>query len=336
MIYKNEKLIILYPFNIKKYHTVFSLPQKEISIDMPKFLAIKILRECNGYKTKSEIIDTFNKTKDGEVKKIFLNNLIKIKIICGVGSLSDNLWFFVSNPSKFFNVKTQQQSRCFAAKAQSRQSKNIGGKIFTTKSLMLGSLLKKRCSVRNFSSSRQVKQSVINYLIWSGYGLITDSENNKKNVSGKSLLLRHTIPSAGALYPNQLTLILLRRSDELDAGIYNISFPSIQKIQLSPVNKNIDTLASCFADSQFYNAAHGVIVISGSFNLCSQKYSNRSLLFVPLEAGHIAQNIHLASVEKHLGTLEVGAFMENRLKKILNLTTGFWPLTTIFFGYTKK
>jgi oxalate decarboxylase/phosphoglucose isomerase-like protein (cupin superfamily) len=37
--------------------------------------------------------------------------------------------------------------------------------------------------------------------------------------------------------------------------------------------------------------AHGVVVISGSFKITGQKYGNRSLLYVPLEAGHVAQNM---------------------------------------------
>jgi len=59
------------------------------------------------------------------------------------------------------------------------------------------------------------------------------------------------------------------------------------------------------------------------------------MLYVPLEAGHIAQNIHLSAAENKVGTVEVGGFLGEPMKKALRLPKGFWPLTTILFGQPK-
>lgn len=92
-------------------------------------------------------------------------------------------------------------------------------------------------------------------------------------------------------------------------------------------------LLRSFADQTVCNNAQGVIVVSGSFEVSGEKYGNRSLLYVPLEAGHVAQNIHLAAVENDIGTVEIGGFLEEPLQKTLKLAAGYWPLTTVLFGY---
>lgn len=63
-----------------------------------------------------------------------------------------------------------------------------------------------------------------------------------------------------------------------------------------------------FVDPLTPENSHGVVVISGSFRTNGRKYGNRSLLYTILEAGHIAQNVHLAAHDSQVATVEVGGF----------------------------
>ncbi len=45
-----------------------------------------------------------------------------------------------------------------------------------------------------------------------------------------------------------------------------------------------------------------------------------------MEAGHVAQNIYLQAVSLGLGTVAVGAFRDDEVKRILNMTAEETPL----------
>lgn len=81
-----------------------------------------------------------------------------------------------------------------------------------------------------------------------------------------------------------------------------------------------------------FGKAHGVIVISGSFRIAGEKYGNRGMLYVLLEAGHVAQNINLAAVERDVATVEIGGFVDTLLAKAINLPKYYHPLITVVFG----
>ncbi len=130
-------------------------------------------------------------------------------------------------------------------------------------------------------------------------------------------------------------MVLLRPTEEYKAGVYDVYFRKPGVVELAPIKVEIVQVLRSFADQTICNNAQGIIVVSGSFELSGEKYGNRSMLYVPLEAGHVAQNIHLSAAENKVGTVEVGGFLEEPMKKALRLPKGFWPLTTILFGQPK-
>ena len=55
-----------------------------------------------------------------------------------------------------------------------------------------------------------------------------------------------------------------------------------------------------------------------------------------MEAGHIAQNIHLQAVALGLGSVPVGAFSDNAVKKVLGPPKNLTPIYIIPVGYDNK
>ena len=51
-----------------------------------------------------------------------------------------------------------------------------------------------------------------------------------------------------------------------------------------------------------------------------------------MEAGHAAQNIHLQAVSLNLGTVVIGAFRDDQVKKVLGLQPDESPLLLMPVG----
>jgi len=71
--------------------------------------------------------------------------------------------------------------------------------------------------------------------------------------------------------------------------------------------------------SRLQFAAATIFLWSGVFERSEWKYKDRAFRYIYIEAGHIAQNLALASVSINLGTCQIGAFFDEELNEILEL-----------------
>lgn len=78
-----------------------------------------------------------------------------------------------------------------------------------------------------------------------------------------------------------------------------------------------------------------MIVVAAAYGRTTRKYGQRGIRYVHMEAGHAAQNIHLQAVALNLGNVAVGAFDEDRVKKIVNLSGEEQPLYLLPVGSIK-
>ena len=78
------------------------------------------------------------------------------------------------------------------------------------------------------------------------------------------------------------------------------------------------------------------IVISGNFNVSQAKYGARAFRYVCMEIGHISQNIHLQVVALGLGSVPVGAFWDDVVRKNLDIPDTQAPLYIIPIGHIQK
>lgn len=338
-MFTNEKRpIIICSATIKSFSR-FYLANHQVRVDVPQKLINQLLAECDGVKTYSQIIKNLSICWDEQELKSFLEELKKIGVICDSSSISDYVWSFVKNPTRLFKPITDKQIAYLVQKADKRHKRKSSGSEFKIIKKPFQKLLEKRRSVRTFSDKQGVPQEIINLILWSAYGIVGDhlilrkQDPQRIKVWQQYAVSRHTVPSAGALYPFKISLVLLRPTEQCPKGIYNVVFEKNNRIKLVSVSVNYIPALASFADPMICNKAQGIIILSGSFNKCGEKYGNRSMLYLPLEAGHIAQNIHLSATDLNIGTLEVGGFLEEPMRDALKIVNDYWPLTTILFGH---
>jgi len=172
--------------------------------------------------------------------------------------------------------------------------------------------LTKRRSVRRFQD-RALTPAQIGQLAWAAQG-ITEPERGFR-----------TAPSAGALYPLELYLLTAE-------GVF----------RYSPQGHGLVTLAKTDLRTKLAQAALGQrsiasapldLVITGVYQRTRMKYRQRAERYVHLEAGHVAQNIHLQAVALGLGSVPVGAFRDAEVSRVLGLGEEETPLYIIPVGH---
>jgi len=161
-------------------------------------------------------------------------------------------------------------------------------------------LLKERKSYRNYKEESLSKEE-LSYLSWAAYG--------------KSESFR-TIPSAGALFPLSL-YIVINNVKGLEKGIYHYEQDhSLIKFSDADIIKE---LARASFHQLFIASAPLIMVISASFKKTTSHYGERGLRYVFIEVGHMGQNIYLAATNLGLGTVAIGAFDDEEVKRILKI-----------------
>lgn len=183
-----------------------------------------------------------------------------------------------------------------------------------TSQVSLEETISQRRSKRKFSS-QQLSQEQISQLLWSAQG-ITDQGRGFRGA-----------PSAGALYPME---IYLASKD----GLFHY-LPQGHKLE-QVFKKDIRReLAAASLGQGFVHQAPINIVIAAVFERITSHYGSRGRRYTDIEVGHIAQNVHLQAVALGLGSVPVGAFDDQRVKKVLKLAEEEEPLYIIPVGYSE-
>ncbi len=172
----------------------------------------------------------------------------------------------------------------------------------------------KRRSIRSFENKELTIQQISN-LLWSGQG-ITDSVRELR-----------AAPSAGATYPLE---IFVAKKD----GLYRY-IPDGHKLKKEQDIDLRKDIARAALNQMFIADAGLVIIITAVYKRTAWRYGERASRYINNEVGHCAQNIHLEAVALGLGSVPVGAFDDEKVKKILKLKEEE-PLYIIPVGYIKK
>jgi SagB-type dehydrogenase family enzyme len=139
-----------------------------------------------------------------------------------------------------------------------------------------------------------------------------------------------TAPSAGALYPLELYLVV-KSVDGLSPGIYHY-LPTDHQLRLLSEGEVSDQLSSAALRQSAVKNAPAVIVFSAVPERTTARYGERGMQYVFMEAGHAAQNVCLQAVALDLCTVTIGAFDEDEVRKTLNLPEREIPLYLLPVG----
>jgi SagB-type dehydrogenase family enzyme len=170
--------------------------------------------------------------------------------------------------------------------------------------------LEKRRSVRQFAA-KPLALPEISQLLWAGQG-------KTREWGGR------TAPSAGALYPLELYVVLKE-------GIFHYR-PEGHKLTAVAAGDARGPLASAALNQGCVGTAPAVFAIAAVYGRTAAKYRDRAPRYVHMEAGHAGQNIMLEAAALGLGSVPVGAFQDDAVKRVLGLPADQAPLLLIPVG----
>lgn len=167
----------------------------------------------------------------------------------------------------------------------------------------LDDALSTRRSIRQLGGA-PLSDLELSHLLWSMQGM-TPADNR-------------TSPSAGATYPIELYVLTAD-------GVF----------RYLPAAHNLEVLSPQDARPALYREAAGqdavrdaavIFVITGAFERTAARYGERSVRYVHIEVGHVAQNLMLEVTALGLGTVPVGSFDDDAVSRVLELPSDHVPL----------
>jgi SagB-type dehydrogenase family enzyme len=164
--------------------------------------------------------------------------------------------------------------------------------------------LQNRRSVRRYKNE-SLTLSEISQLLWAAQGITTPRGFR-------------TAPSAGALFPLELYVAAGNVSD-LPAGIYKYNYREHTLAQSVSSDKR-NALSQAALNQRSIASAPAVFLICAVYERVTRKYGQRGIQYAFMEIGHAAQNVCLQAVALGMGTVVIGAFRDDEVKKIAHLS----------------
>lgn len=165
-----------------------------------------------------------------------------------------------------------------------------------------------RHSSRIFSKDLDNLKSTLSYLLLGGaIGRVNGSIQYDSY---------RTYPSAGARYPLELYVIVLRGKD-FKMGLYHYHVRTHSLEYLWSVR--IQDIQKCFPGQKFVTKGNIIIVISAAMARTVIKYKERGYRFALIEAGHLAQNIMLLAQAKNILICPIGGFHDANIVSLLEI-----------------
>ncbi|MDY6934432.1 MAG: SagB/ThcOx family dehydrogenase [Spirochaetota bacterium] len=215
------------------------------------------------------------------------------------------LYLLFQPPNSMDKIFSQKKSKVIKLPKPSYSSKTS-----IEKALLL------RRSIRDYKDE-PLRLSEVSQLLWSAQG-ITDKRGLR------------TAPSAGATYPLGI-YIVVGNVLNLKDGIYYYN-PNKHELRLTIAGDMRDRLSKAALGQDCIKRGAVNIVISAVNERTTAKYRMRGTRYIYIEVGHVAQNIYLQSVSLNLGTVIIGAFDDNEVKKVLSMGRNENPMCIMPIG----
>lgn len=173
-----------------------------------------------------------------------------------------------------------------------------------------------RRSIREYSDE-PLTLAELGQLLWAAQGVTSDR-------GGRAA------PSAGGTYPLEVYAATAMVTG-LQPGVYHYLS---QEHALELVTAT--DIRGRLMEASLYQACVGDgaldIIIAAVYERTTERYGERGVRYVHLEAGHAAQNLCLQAVALGLGAVTVGAFSDEQVQSAAGLPAGEQPLYVIPVG----
>lgn len=187
------------------------------------------------------------------------------------------------------------------------QKTEVGGRVklpepCSTSNTSVETALSKRRSIRDYSGENLTLEEV-SQLLWAAQGITAPWGGR-------------TAPSAGALYPLEL-YIVVGDVEGIDKGVYKYK-PEEHELKKVKEGDIRAELADAAGGPEYVRDAAIDIVFTAVYERTTGKYGGRGIRYVHIEVGHAAQNVYLQAVSLDLGTVVIGAFIDDQVKELVN------------------
>ena len=166
--------------------------------------------------------------------------------------------------------------------------------------------LAKRRSERN-TTPDPLSLEELSRLMWAAQGVTAQAG---------SYLFR-TAPSAGALYPFE-TYLYINKVADVSQGIYhfNVSDFALERMQDGNFSREF---ANASLGQPAVTRAAVVIIWTAMMLRCMVKYRERAMRYIPMDLGHVCQNVQLAATAMGFGSCPIGAFYDDDFNRLLGV-----------------
>lgn len=178
----------------------------------------------------------------------------------------------------------------------------------------------KRRSIRRYIDN-PLTLAEISQLLWAAQG-VTHGRGYR------------SAPSAGALYPLEV-YVLAGNVANLAAGTYKYLPHQHALLKTDQGDKRTQLYAAALSQTSIKNAPV-VMVFCAVYQRTTNKYGRRGIRYVFMEVGHAAQNVCLQAVSLDLGTVTIGAFEDNQVKRIIKCREDEDPVYIMPVGKFEK
>jgi SagB-type dehydrogenase family enzyme len=176
-----------------------------------------------------------------------------------------------------------------------------------------------RRSIREYANTPLALKEV-SQLLWAAQGLTAEWGGR-------------TAPSAGGLYPLEIYLAA-GSVENLAAGIYKYKPEGHELAKLRDGDVR-EELTKAALDQAWVKEGAIDLVIAAVYDRTTDKYGDRGVRYVDMEAGHAAQNLYLQATVLNLGMVTIGSFHDEQVKSILGMLQDEFPLYVIPVGKKK-
>ncbi len=135
-------------------------------------------------------------------------------------------------------------------------------------------------------------------------------------------------PSAGALYPLELYVVE-------PSGVFHYH-PRGSVLTRIATGDRREALARASLGQDAVRRAGAAFVITAVYSRTRTKYGDRAERFALLEAGHAAQNVLLEATSLRLGSVPIGAFDDDAVKRVIDAPEEETPVYVIAVGATMR
>jgi SagB-type dehydrogenase family enzyme len=177
--------------------------------------------------------------------------------------------------------------------------------------------LRKRRSIRNYSDE-PLTIADVSQILWAAQGITEESYGLR------------TAPSAGALYPLEVYVSTSNVKD-LPPGLYKYKTQNHTINKIDEGDRRKDIANAALGQDAIENSS-AIVIITAVPERTAVKYGRRTERYVHMEVGHAGQNIYLQAVSLGLGTVMIGAFEDDALKKVLALPKNENPIAIMTLG----